>query len=279
MNENTSRSLSEPSRWSRVGLPVALVAAFGVLTVNVWLAGGLVQQQRSASRERDFWLLCQPGSTPLERETAFRHLVAAGNREWRSADLWQLNLAGVALAGADLQGATFLRTNLAGANLAGAVLRKSNLELADLTGADLSQANLREARLAQALLRGATLRRANLGAGSLAQAQAENADFSAADLSDTDCLMARLDGAKLRGANLSGARMASAVLKGADLAEARLDGADLTDTDFTNANWWAARGLTTAQLGELKKKFPPTAQSDPALYADFERWAAVPGSP
>ena len=97
-----------------------------------------------------------------------------------------------------------------------------------------------------------------------------------ADLSDADLLMANLTGAKLIGANLSGAKLESAVLKGANLSLARLDGADLTDADFTNANWWAARGLTTKQLGALKAKFPPTATADHALKEDFARWAEVP---
>lgn len=278
MNENSSPSGRGPARWFQIALGVVLVAALAVLTANVWLAGGLVREQRSASRERDFWLLCQPGSTPQERETAFRHLVAAGNREWRSADLRVLNLAGTAMPGADLQNAMFMRTNLAGANLYGAKLARCALDLADLTGAELSQANLAEARLLQAILKGATLRRANLSAANLAQVEAENADFILADLSDADCLMANLSGAKLIGANLSGAKLESANLKGANLSMARLDGAELKDADFTNANWWCARGLTTEQVATLKKKFAPTATADPAFKEDYARWSGEPAA-
>jgi hypothetical protein len=66
------------------------------------------------------------------------------------------------------------------------------------------------------------------------------------------------------------------VFQGADLALARLDGADLRDADFTDANWWAARGLTTKQQAMLKAKFPPTAAAPPAWQEEFARWAEVP---
>ena len=98
-----------------------------------------------------------------------------------------------------------------------------------------------------------------------------------ADLSDAECMMANLSEAKLMGANLSGAKLESAVLKGANLSLARLDGADLTDADFTNANWWRARGLTTKQIDLLKQKFAPTAKADPALKEDYARWAGAVG--
>ena len=58
---------------------------------------------------------------------------------------------------------------------------------------------------------------------------------------------------------------------------ARLDGADSTDADFTNANWWRARGLTTKQIELLKKKFAPTATADPALKKDYAQWAGAGG--
>ena len=88
-----------PIRWFQPTLLGMLAIALAVLTANVWLLAGIIRQQRSTARERDFWVLCQPGFSAPERETAFRHLVAAGNREWRSADLRGLNLARVALPG------------------------------------------------------------------------------------------------------------------------------------------------------------------------------------
>jgi uncharacterized protein YjbI with pentapeptide repeats len=278
MNPNSNPSVLDPARRFRFLLPILAVALLAGLTLNIWVVAGLVRQQRTTSHEHDFWVLCQPGSAPVERETAFRHLVAAGNTQWRAAEVRGLNLAGITAPRADLQYAGFLRTNLAGAQLEGAKLCSANLELADLTGAQLTQADLREARLLQAVLKGATLRRANLAASTIEQIQAENADFVGADLSDVNGLMANFTGAKLMAANLAGARLESAVLNGANLEAARLEGADLTDASFTNANWWQARGLTTQQLKLFKQKFPPTAAASVELKEDFARWAAEPES-
>ena len=60
-----------------MGIGLALVV---VLTVNVWMTAALVRQQRSEARERDYWVLCQPGFRPEERVAAFRSLVA-GDRK------------------------------------------------------------------------------------------------------------------------------------------------------------------------------------------------------
>ena len=276
MSEKSSPSPSGATPWFRVVAVTLGVAVVAVLTVNVGMTAALVRQQRSDARERNFWVLCQPGFSLRERETAFRSLVAVGNREWRAADVGGLNLAGWALPGADLQFAQFLRANLAGADLTGAKLNGGSLELADLTNAGFSDAEMVEMRLLQAVLRGAVLRGAKLRACRMAQIEAENADFSVADLADADLVMANLTGARLIGTNFAGAKLASAVFKGANLSLARFEGADLTDADFTDANWWTARGLTTKQLAMLKAKFPPTAAAPQALREDFARWAEVP---
>jgi uncharacterized protein YjbI with pentapeptide repeats len=97
-----------------------------------------------------------------------------------------------------------------------------------------------------------------------------------ADLSDAECMMANFSGANLMAANLSGAKLQSASFKGANLSLARLNGADWADGDFTDANWWRARGLTTKQIELLQQKFPPTDSADPALKRDYDRWAAAP---
>lgn len=265
---------ARPAPMSGTQLAVWLVfaATLALLTVNFWLIAHWMQQQRNSSQERAFWVLCQPGSPAAERERAFRQLVAAGNQEWRSADLHELNLAGMALPGANLQAALFVRTTLAGANLARARFCNGSLEQADLSGADLTQADLSETQLLRAILKETNLRRARLRAASIEQVQAENADLMLADLSDANGLMANLTGAKLDGANLSGARLESAVLKGASLSLARLDAANLNDADFTNANWWRARGLRTDQVEFLKQEFAPTDNANPALKQDYAKW-------
>ncbi len=272
MTSHPSASPVGRARWFYAIVAIVVVAGMGLVTVNVWLAAALVREQRSNSREHDFWMLCQPGSTATEREGAFRRLVAVHNTEWRSADLRNLNLTRAVMSAADLQFAVFVRANLAGAQFDGAKLCATSFELADLTGAQFNQANLKEARLLQASAKGASFRRADLAASLCEQVDAENGDFLAANLSDANCLMANFTGAKLMGANFSGAKLESAMLKHADLALARLDGADLTDADFTDANWWRARGLTMKQIDLLKKKFPPAETAPAALKEDYARW-------
>ena len=258
---------------SQIARFIILAMTIAILTMNVWLVARLMQQQSEATKEHLFWVLCQPGGTPGERANAFRRLVAEGNKEWRSAQLSELDLSGSALPNAELKGAGFQRANLARANLAGAKLSKASLELADLTGADLSEADLSETQFYRAALGGAKFRRATLRAALLQEVKGENVDLMVADLSDADCLMANLTGGNLAGANLTGTRLEAAILKGANLSLARLNGANLKDADFTNSNWWHARGLTTSQVEMLKKKFAPSENAPPALKEDYQKWA------
>lgn len=67
---------------------------------------------------------------------------AAGDKDFRAADLSDRNLSGFDLSGA----------NLTDANLSGADLRRANLAGADLRGSDLRSARLRDANLANAQL-------------------------------------------------------------------------------------------------------------------------------
>jgi uncharacterized protein YjbI with pentapeptide repeats len=255
-------------------LAAILTAALAILTVNVILLVRQAERQASLTREHFFWVLCQPGHSPAERLTAFHHLVAEGNREWRSADLAELSLRGFSSPRADLQQAGFQRSDLTGANLAGAKLNKASFTLADLSNADLADATLSEAQCYRATLKNASFRHAVLRAAVLQEVKAVNADLMVADLSDADCLMADFSGANLSGANLTGARLERSVLKGVNLSLARLDGANLTETDFSDSNWWHARGFTTEQLDFLKQKFAPLTNAPAALRDDYQKWSA-----
>src|SRR6266446_3776107 len=106
-------ALAPASSSSQVARFIILALTIAILTMNVWLVARLMQQRTDATKEHLFWVLCQPGHTVAERASAFRHLVADGNREWRSAQLSELELSGSVLPGADLKGADFLRANLA----------------------------------------------------------------------------------------------------------------------------------------------------------------------
>lgn len=255
-------------------LLAVLTAALAILTVNIVLLFRQTERQATLTREHFFWVLCQTGHSPAERLAAFHHLVADGNREWRSADLAELNLRGFSSPHADLQQAGFQRSDLTGANLAGAKLNKSSFQLTDLTDADLADADLAEAQCYRAVLKHTSMRHAVLRAAVLQEVKAVNADLMVADLSDADCLMADFSGANLTGANLTGTRLERAVLKGVNLSLVRLEGANLNEADFSDSNWWHARGFTTEQLDFLKQKFAPSTNAPPALKEDYQKWAS-----
>src|SRR2546423_10596638 len=70
-----------------------------VLAANVWLTTILLKQRAQESREHFFWLLSHPGYSPAERTVAFRRLLAEGNREWRGAQLADLDLNRLSMPG------------------------------------------------------------------------------------------------------------------------------------------------------------------------------------
>jgi len=77
-------------------------------------------------------------------------------------ELYEADLSGVYLKGADLIDANLMRVNLSGANLSGAILIGADLNGANLSGVNLSKANLSGAYLNEADLRGADLSGADL---------------------------------------------------------------------------------------------------------------------
>ena len=255
---------------------IALGCALAVLTANVWLLASTLKAQRQSTDEHAFWALSQPGHTPPERASAFQRLVLAGNREWRSAQLANLDFRGISLSKCDLKLAAFNGANLAHADLRGAILTKTTLTLTDLTGADLTEADLSETSAFRAIFKDARLIRAKARAAILQEVHAEHAQLLAADLSEADCLMANFTGADLAGANLTAARLEGAIFKGANLSLARLNGASIKDADFGNSNWWHARGFTTSQLRELREKFAPGTNAPAALKEDYAKWEAKP---
>lgn len=266
----------EPSpgapRFARACLFAAVLITVALLTWNVQLTSRLVRDQRLASREHAFWVLCQPGHSLQERANALSLLLAAGNTEWRSARLSELNLEAASLSGAQLDRAFFQRARLNKANLVRATVTKGSFELADLTGADLSQADLSETHFYRANLTEAKLNRAKLTAATLQEAKAQKASFMVANLADADCSMADFSNANLGGADLSGARLEGVKFSGANLSLTRLNDAKIRDADFTNSNWWRARGLTSAQVEALKRNFTPRPDASSQLREDFDKW-------
>lgn len=243
-----------------------------LVSFNGWLAYSHASRSEQQEIERWFWLLCHDGSTAAERTTAFMRLVSAGNAEWKSARLSELNLAGADLPDLDLQQANVTGSDLSGANLARAKLTGSAIQLSDLTGADLSHAELAETSFLKSTLDDVNFREANMAGGSLEQSHAHNAQLILVDLTEANLLMADLTGANLTGANLTAANLDAAILRGANLALARLSNAQMRDTDFTNANWWRAQGLPSDILDEFQTRFPPTEDAPETLQNDYLLW-------
>src|SRR5215467_10935322 len=98
------------------------IVAFGIVLLlllivlaagNFWVGRRLLASRRQESRERAFWVLCQPGYSADTRKQAFELLLAQGNKEWRSALLTDLDLEKGGFVGAQLEAAAFRRARLA----------------------------------------------------------------------------------------------------------------------------------------------------------------------
>jgi uncharacterized protein YjbI with pentapeptide repeats len=141
-----------------------------------------------------------------------------------------VDLSGLYLGCADLDGATLHGANLTYADLNYANLHGANLIIAYLNGANLNGANLIGANLHGADLTDADLIVADLTNANLNNADLYNANLTGAYLNDADLTGANLIGADLTGADLTGANLTGANLTGANLSGANLTGANLTGT-------------------------------------------------
>ena len=189
------------------------------------------------------------------------------NKDTRIVELVGVDLSGARLNGVDLNGIRLSDANLRGANLNGARLCDANLSGAnlsgtylndaDLRGADLSKANLNEANLGWSVLSGPARSRIFLGPSNMSRA-----NMSGANLSGTNLRGANLNGTKLSGANLSGANLNGANLSGTDLSDtdlstlnlsnANMSGANLSGANLRGVNLSGVKGLTDEQLAEVK---------------------------
>lgn len=179
---------------------------------------------------------------PVNAEELLRR-YAAGERDFKGADLVGADLASTNLTGANLCDATLVGADLCGATLTGANLCDANLYEANLGGANLKTANLRGADFVGAHLEGANFRGAHLVGANLGSAHLEDATLLGAHLEDAILLGAHLGGADLRAANLEDANLYDANLVGAALVRALLFDAILESANLESAN------LTGAHLG------------------------------
>jgi len=273
-NDNQDSPETSPGRGGKMRV-VRWLAAFSVVTVvtaNLFLLSSQLRQISHDSQEKAFWALSHPGITTDARTDYFLRLAANGNAEWKSAILKKLTLAHADLSGTNLDSASFVSCDFANANLSESTMNRTGFDLCDLSHADLSQSNLRSSSFFKATLVEADFRNANLLSASLEQANARKANFVAAKMGDIFLAMTDLTEADLTGADLSGANLEAAMLNASDLALANFYGTHLEDTDFTDSNWWRARGFSSQQLDEMTLRFAPTARAAESRQRDFEIW-------
>ncbi|MCP4174825.1 MAG: pentapeptide repeat-containing protein [Fuerstiella sp.] len=251
---------------------LASFSAIAVVTVNLSLMSSQLRQISRGSQQQAFWALTRPGSTPEARTDYFLRLAASGNSEWRSAILKKLTLADADLSGTNLESASFVSCDFASADLSTGAMNRTGFDLCDLSGADLSESNLRNSSFFKATLVETDFRNADLLSATLEQANARNANFVAARMGDIFLAMTDLTEADLTGADLSGGNLEAAVLKSSDLALANFYDTHLEDTDFTDSNWWRARGFSSQQLDEMILLFAPTPEASESRQRDFEIW-------
>ncbi len=274
-----SQSDEEPGCEQGGGTPLRrIIAGFGFLilagliTANLWLVNRTLDRERESDLEHLFWVVCQPGHSSAERADAFLKLLVVENREWRSADLSGLELPGINLSQAPLDNTDFRRSVFTRADFSGAFIGNAYLQLCDFSEANMENADLDSSDLYRADLSGATLNRAKMPGARLQECKAVGARFVAADLSGGDLVMSDFSDSDLSGANLQDANLEGAVFRGAKLSLARFAGARLADADFTNCNWWRARGFDAAAIAVLRDQFEPTEVASEELKSDFAAW-------
>lgn len=283
--ETRLRALEQRARLTSPRRSTAGVSALflGLLLVllcwNVWLLRSQIAAVNTQSKERLFWALCHEEATTEERARAMLRLISEGNTEWRSAHLARLDLSGAQLAGVSLESANLEYCKFTHANLSRANLTGCNLRAVDLAEANLQESSLGQSDLLRANLSKASLRKALLSGASLDQANLEGADLVRADLTETFLSMANFTDADLAGADLRDAILDAAVLRNVNLALALVTRVNIADTDFTNCNWWRARGFTEEQIEMLKQKFPPNADAPQSVINDFELWSGKASRP
>ncbi|MDG1896989.1 MAG: pentapeptide repeat-containing protein [Fuerstiella sp.] len=251
------------------------LASFGAIvavTANLFLLSSQLQQVSQNGQQQAFWALSHPGVTPEQRTDYFLRLASNGNSEWKSAILKKLSLADADLSGTNLDSASFVSCDFANADLSECAMNRTGFDLCDLSHADLSQSNMRNSSFFKATLVETDFRNADLLSATLEQANARKANFVAARMGDIFLAMTDLTEADLTGADLSGGNLEAAVLKSADLALANFYGTHLEDTDFTDSNWWRARGFSSQQLDELTLQFAPTPEATKSRQRDFDIW-------
>ncbi len=203
-------------------------------------------------RERRSWMASPESTSPPPDlvKPASADVQAAitvlGRRTLKHDTGPPLNLAGVhivraQLNGLDFSGANLAKANLTEANLIGAHLNGSFLNEADLSRARLEQAQLRGAQLYRATVNHAQFENADLQDANFAEAELRSAGFQSAHLHEAIFFKARMESADFARANLEKANLVRANMAFTWLFETRLDGANLGGADLSKAEFDVAR--------------------------------------
>lgn len=227
--------------------------------------------------EHLFWTLSRPGTEPGERKEAFQRLVAAGHRDWKSAQLTELDLERASLNGVSLRFAFFDSCNLKKAKLQGADLTSGGFQTCNLSEADLSDAMMRECRLFRCTLRKTNMQRVNLNHGGLDQCTLIDVNLSLSKMPEVSMVQTEFTDCNLSGVDLTTANLTDARFVRTNLRLTILSNALLSNTDFTDSNWWRARGLSTLALRAYAAKFPPSKNAPKEFRQDFELWLKTGG--
>lgn len=123
----------------------------------------------------------------------------------------RVDLVGVDVSGAYLQGIRLEKARLVRANFSAADAREAKLPSADLTDADLRSANFRGGNLSQAILQGANFDESDLNGADFSGTDLGGASFNDADLTGADLKDARWEHiVAMKNANIAGVKNAPA---------------------------------------------------------------------
>lgn len=260
---------SSASRRLRWRIFLALI----LLTPYFWLWLAFDQEAGERQRAALFWRLSvEKKLKPEERAQLLLDLAALGQREWRSAKTYDLNLAG-----ANLEKASLSQANLRGARLREARLALADLSYANLRGVDFTRATLHGCNLRETFLNGTNFTSADATRADFSGSLASQSSFTRAVLSDANFTKARLRDTNFTESSLTNARFLDANLTNTDFSRARIGQANfrnaaLENSQFVDTNWWEASGFTSTQLELLEAQFSPTEEAPEDLRARFEKW-------
>jgi uncharacterized protein YjbI with pentapeptide repeats len=162
--------------------------------------------------------------------------AALNGDDLNGANLSQASLIGADLRGANLSGADLTGTQLSGANLTGTALVAVSGGGANLSQANLMNANLRAINLESAILDGANFAHVRLEASSLLKVSAQGTSFRWSNLSNADLRGGNFNHALFTRSILKATNFQQSILTASDFKHANLQQANLAFTDLVSTN-------------------------------------------